>query len=189
MTNNHDNKKHPSYTIAPCSVYIENVPVFLKELSRIGLKTGYHIVLVRTYYIAGLRHIETAITHALRSFSTKPIAKSLEVEVLLFTAATRQTGQIHAFGVQKGENMCYICLISRLGETQSQPFGLLKELQVDFDTVMDPHDTTNYAENDEIRLSFFKEQFNITSEELTVMGKDKLEDLVCERVALLFLTK
>ena len=175
--------------IAPCSVYIENVPSFLKELSRIGLETGYHIVLVRTYYVAGPRHIETAITHALRSFSTKPIAKSLEVEVLLFAAATRQTGQIHAFGVQKGDNKCYICLISRLGKTQSQPFGLLKELQIDFDTAMDPYRTTTYAENDEIRLSFFKEQYNITSEELMVMGKDKLELLVCERVSLLFVIK
>jgi KEOPS complex subunit Cgi121 len=177
MTNNHE------YTIAPCSVYIEDVAIFLKELSRIGRKTGYHIVLIRTYYVAGPRHIETAITHALRSFSTKPIAKTLEVEILLFAAATRQTGQIHAFGVQKGDNECYICLISRRGETQSQPLDLLKELQIDF------HTCTSYAENDEIRISFFKEQYNITSEELAMMGKDRLEDLVCERVALLYLIK
>ncbi|MDR2855513.1 MAG: KEOPS complex subunit Cgi121 [Methanomicrobiales archaeon] len=188
MTSNHKNKKKPPYAIFPCSVYIKDVPIFLKELSHIGLQTGYHIVLIRTYYVAGLRHIETAITHALRSFSTKPIAKTLEVEILLFAAATRQTGQIHAFGVQPGENTCYICLISRLGETQRKPFDLLKELQIDFNTMMAPYGTTSYDEND-LRISFFKEQYSITAEELTMMGKDRLEDLVCERVALLFLTK
>ena len=184
MTTNHKNEKLPSYKIAPCSVYIEDVPIFLKELSRIGLETGYHIVLIRKYYVAGPRHIETAITHALRSFFTKPVAKTLEVEILLFVAATRQTGQIHAFGVQPGDNDCYICLISRRGETQKKPLDLLRGLQINFDTGVVP-----YAESDALRIAFFMEQYSITSEELTMVGEDRLEDLVCERVALLFLTK
>jgi KEOPS complex subunit Cgi121 len=187
MTTNHENEKLPSYKIGPCSVYIEDVPIFLKELSRIGLETGYHIVLIRTDYVAGPRHIETAIVHALRSFSTKPIAKTLEVEILLFVAATRQTWQIHTFGVQPGDNDCYLCLISRRDEPPRQPLDLLIGLN-NLDIVMAPYDTS-CAENDEMRISFFKEQYSITSEELTLMGKDRLEDLVCERVALLFLTK
>jgi len=176
------------YTIAACSVYIKDVPLFLKKLDDIGRKTGYHIVLLRRYYIAGQHHIETAIKHAIRSFYTKPIAKTLEIEILLFIAATRQTGRINQFGVQEGENECYICLIPRITEDQIKPWDLLQELEINIETRMNPeYKISNDIDN--IRLAFFMDQYDITPEELAVTQESRLEDLVCERVALLSIEK
>ena len=183
---NKKEQKNPSYMLASCSVYVEDVPSFLKELANIGMKTGYHIVLIRSEYIAGKRHIETAITHAIRSFATKPIAKTLEIEVLLFAAATRQTGLIHPFGVQKGKNECYICLIPQVNELQMKPFDLLQEAHIAIEPLRSL-DTPHINEKKD--LLFFKENYNITSEELAIIGEERLEDLVCERVVLLSLLK
>jgi KEOPS complex subunit Cgi121 len=180
-------EKHSPYTIVACSVYIKDVPLFLKKLNNIGENTGYHIVLLRRYYIAGPRHIETAIKHAIRSFYTKPIAKSLEIEILLFIAASRQTGRINLFGVQEGENECYICLIPRITGSQIQPWDLLQEIDINIDDCVE---ISNDANN--IRLLFFMDQYDITPEELAIIGEigeRRVEDLICERVALLCLEK
>jgi KEOPS complex subunit Cgi121 len=182
-------ERNSPYIVAACSVCIKDVPLFLKKLNDIGLKTGYHIVLLRTYYIVGQRHIETAIKHAIRSFYTKPIAKTLEIEILLFIAATRQTGRINLFGVQEGENECYICLIPRITENQIQPWDLLQEVEINIDTRVNTSSIDISNDIDNIRLSFFMEQYNITPEELAVTRKSRLEDLVCERVALLSIEK
>jgi KEOPS complex subunit Cgi121 len=190
MTENQNKtEKYPPYTVTSCSVCIKDVPLFLKTLAEIGLKTGYHIVLLRKYYIAGPRHIETAIRHAVRSFDTKPIAKTLEIEILLFIAATRQTGRISLFGVQEGENECYICLIPRITEKQIEPWDLLQEVGINIDARVNPDcaDISNDINN--TRLLFFMDQYDITSEELAVIGENRLEDLVCERVALLCVEK
>ena len=190
-TNQNKDENYPSYILASCSVHIEDVSQFLNELATIGMKTGYHIILIRSSCIAGKKHIKTAITHAIRSFSTKPIAKRLEIEVLLFAAATRQTGQIHPFGVQKGENNCCICLIPRMNELQTNPSDLIKELRIniDIDAMMKPYFAHHSVENDKTRLSFFKKHYDITAEELAIIGENRLEDLICERVALLSLLK
>jgi len=187
--NQNENEKYPPYTVASCSVCIKDVPLFLKELNDIGSKAGYHIVLLRKYYIAGPHHIETAIKHAIRSFETKPIAKTLEIEILLFIAATRQTGQINQFGVQEGENECYICLIPRRTQKQIEPWNLLQEIGINSDAKTNPDCTDISNDVDNIRLSFFMDQYNITSEELAIIGVNRLEDLVCERVALLCIEK
>ncbi|MCL2461014.1 MAG: KEOPS complex subunit Cgi121 [Euryarchaeota archaeon] len=186
-----ETEKYPPYTVTPCSVCIKDVPLFLNTLATIGLKMHYHIVLLRKYYIAGPRHIETAIKHAVRSFHTKPIAKTLEIEILLFIAATRQTGRISLFGVQEGKNDCYICLIPRITEKQVEPWNLLQEAGINLviDTSMNPDCAEISNDINNTRFLFFMDQYDITSEELTVIGENRLEDLVCERVALLSIEK
>ena len=184
-----ETKKHQPHTIASCSVYITDVPLFVKKLNDIGSKAEYHIVLLRRDYIAGTRHIETAIKHAIHSFYTKPIAKPLEIEILLFIAATRQTGRINLFGVQEGENECYICLIPRISENQVQPWNLLQEIGINIDTRMTLESAEISNNKNNSRLSFFMDQYDITPEELAVIGESRLEDLVCERVALLCIEK
>jgi len=189
IDNQNEAKKKSTHTVATCSVYIKDVTLFLKKLNDIGLKTGYHIVLLRKHYIVGPRHIETAIKHAIRSFYTKPIAKTLEIEILLFIAATRQTGRINQFGVQEGENECYICLIPRRAESQIEPWNLLQEGGINIDARTNPGCADSSNDIDNIRLSFFMDQYTITPEELAIVGESRLEDLVCERVALLCIEK
>jgi KEOPS complex subunit Cgi121 len=173
-----------SYKVCPCTAYVENVPAFLSELVSIGEKIGYHFVLLRRESMAGFRHVHTAVRHAIRSFGERPIAKTLEIEILLFAAATRQTGMISAFGVQQGDNDCYLCVVPRNEQIEQDPWSalekLIKPVQCTENTSTPLNDT---------QCSFFCTWYRITPQELALVGRERLEDLVCERVALLSLNK
>lgn len=163
-----------AYHISGARVEIEDTGEFLRRLREIGERTGVRIVCLNREMIAGLSHARAAIEHAMRAFEVgRGIASSLEMEVLLYAAATRQCSVAIAFGIREGVNHIYLCLIPPSGDA----IRSLQEIVVFEGTQDDPID--------EERRKRLMRHFGITMEELEAVGEGRLPELVCERVALL----
>jgi Uncharacterized conserved protein len=90
------------YDIIPVRVTIKDRAEFLDLIRKTGEKYGVTIVCLNRNMIAGFEHVKTALVHAIRAWrEDRMIARSLEMEVLLYAAGTRQTGQIAPFGPEK----------------------------------------------------------------------------------------
>jgi len=129
--------------------------------------------------IAGYSHVKTALIHALRSWKEeRRIARTLEMEVLLYAAGTRQTGQIGPFGPEVGEHAYYLCIIPPHSQViASLLYGMKEVLNEDWSYL---------SEEKKARLISF---YAITPEELEVTGEDRVIDLIRERCALLTVHK
>jgi len=155
--------------------YVSDKQGFLQKLRTLGKKNQCTIICFNQHTMAGIRHVETALQFALRSFSSKtPISRSVEVEALLYAAGTRQTGFISSFGIQTGENECYLCIIPPR-----------KELQTVFAECMKFVDAEMWEDLSPKKRNELEKNFGITETEIMITGKDRIVDLVLERVALL----
>ncbi|ABD42167.1 hypothetical protein Mhun_2467 [Methanospirillum hungatei JF-1] len=163
------------YDIIPVRVTIKDRAEFLDMIRKTGEKYGVTIVCLNRNMIAGFEHVKTALVHAIRAWrEDRMIARSLEMEVLLYAAGTRQTGQIAPFGPENGINDCYLCIIPPKPEAVTSLLEGMEEVRDDDRSLM--------SEEKKSRLIQF---FEVTSEELEVTGPDRLTDLICERCALL----
>jgi KEOPS complex subunit Cgi121 len=163
------------YEIRAAIISITDPAVFLDRLRAVMLARGATIICFNAENMAGVGHARAAVDHAIRSFhGSAPVAKTLEMEALLYAAGTRQLTAASAFGIHKGENRAYICCFP-------QVVGIWKELSqiVRFtDSVSDGLDPS--------RIPVIQKLFSITDEELEASGGvSRLQDLVIERVALL----
>ena len=163
------------YEIRMAMIPVTDMGGFLAQLRAIMRTMKTTIVCFNADSMAGRRHVEAALTHAIRSFSCDtPIAKTLEMEALLYAAGTRQCAEASVMGIHEGENRAYICCIPpRPGIWAAlAPFLCFVD---ETETVMDPDHIA--------RLLRF---FSISDDELAAAGgKDRMQDLVIERVALL----
>lgn len=159
---------------ARCTV--EDKSDFLQVLRKIAEECNTHIICFNADVLAGRRHAESAVLHAIRSFeSGVPISNTLEMEGLLYAAGSRQCNATSSFGIKAGENHLWICC---------NPPG--KKVWVALSQIVcfqegDAWDTVDPKKRDLlIRL------YGIGAEELnTLDGPDCISDLVLERVALL----
>jgi KEOPS complex subunit Cgi121 len=128
--------------------------------------------------MAGRAHAKAAMHHSQRSFfSGKPISNSFEMEALLFAAGTRQCQVAASFGIKEGENTMFVCSYP----VNEQVWSDLSRHMHFVDEMCD--DMTPQKEE---RLASL---FNITQEELEVVGRDRLIDLILERIALLYINR
>ena len=125
--------------------------------------------------MAGRRHAEVAVSRALRSFSEgAPIAKTLEMESLLYAAGTRQCADAGALGIHDGENHAYVCCIPLKPAVWDALAPLMRFVD------------DNYDQSDPARIVRLKRFYGITEEEVAAAGgESRIQDLVIERVALL----
>lgn len=159
--------------------HVDDLPTFLKEMRSIGKKDHGTIICFNREMMAGRRHVEAALRFASRSFTSgEQIARSIEVEALLYAAGTRQTGLIGPFGIKKGENECYLCII---------PPG--SPAVDNLTTMVTMVDEENWEEMNQSKKDHLQEVFGITTAEIRVTGKDRLIDLILERVALLTINR
>ncbi|NLV28432.1 MAG: hypothetical protein GXY48_14965 [Methanomicrobiales archaeon] len=163
------------YCIIPVHFSIEDKEEFLSFLRTSGEKYNVTLVCLNKNMMAGISHVKTALIHALRSWrSEKPIARSLEMEVLLYAAGKRQTGQIGPFGPDIGENSCYLCILPPSQEYyENLSARMIEVTNENWDIIS--------ADKKKRLISFFE----ITPEEIEITGDSKLSDLVCERTVLL----
>ncbi|MBP2133260.1 tRNA threonylcarbamoyladenosine modification (KEOPS) complex Cgi121 subunit [Methanomicrobium sp. W14] len=97
--------------IKAASAEIADVKNYLKELKKTEDKNNVHIICLDERYIAGIRHIKSAVFHAKRAWSRgEQISKSFEMEVLLYAAGTRQCSEAGSLGFKRGRNRLYICV-------------------------------------------------------------------------------
>ena len=149
---------------------VSGIPLTLKGINAIGKETGSTIVLLDAAKIAGKAHIESAVMHAKRSFSEgKNIARTLSMEILLYTSGQRQCALAPRFGLHEGKNQVYVLILDGDVEAAKDKLGKIieesAEISADTRTLM--------------------EEFSISKEELSVVGKDRIGELVLERVAML----
>jgi KEOPS complex subunit Cgi121 len=163
------------YRIVQVRFQVPDIPSFLETLRKIGKTSGCRIICFNRKMMAGRRHVCSAVEHAIRSFgSGTAIARSLEVEALLYAAGTRQTGLIGDFGIHAGENECYLCLVPGSDTALRDLIPLIGEQIAENWESMD-------ADKEERLVAFF----GITGAEIGVVGKERIVDLILERVALL----
>lgn len=149
---------------------VEDVARTLKTINRIGKETGSVIVLFDAAKIAGKPHIESAVMHAKRSFADgENISRSLSMEILLYASGQRQCSLAPRFGLQEGENLVYVLILD--GETEKAKEEILGIV----------------SETEEISAEkeTLKKEFDITDEELEVVGEDRIGELVLERIAMI----
>ena len=162
------------YEIRKARVTIDDRNQFLGIIQGIGRLHSLYIVCFDADKMAGRDHAKAAIHHSQRSFfSGKPISNSFEMEALLFAAGTRQCQEAASFGIKEGENTMFVCSYpanEHVWSDLSRHMNFVDEMCDDM--------TPQKAE----RLVSL---FNITREELEVVGRDRIIDLIFERVALL----
>jgi KEOPS complex subunit Cgi121 len=147
---------------------------FLSELRRIARDAGTTIVCFNADNLAGRRHAESAIRHALRSWNAgSAVANSFEMEALLFASGSRQCSVASSFGVQPGHNHAYICCCPAVDGLWDALTPLVHYVAETGDRMSEGH------------LARLKELFSISDEEIAAAGESNFTDLVLERVALL----
>ncbi|MGD9937579.1 MAG: KEOPS complex subunit Cgi121 [Methanoregulaceae archaeon] len=165
------------FQIRYATVTVDEPGQFLTVVREIGAATGTRIVLFDADRMAGAEHARSALRHAVRSSERgEMIARSLEMEALLYAAGSRQTRVGRTFGLHPGENRCYVALSEPAGGAWEE-IGRLVHFVPEPDAPSPGHRE---------RLC---DLFGITPEELGVAGEDRLYELVLERVALLDATR
>ncbi|HJJ36020.1 MAG TPA: KEOPS complex subunit Cgi121 [Methanocorpusculum sp.] len=148
----------------------DNVPETLKTVTAIAESCGSSAVIIDAAKVAGKNHIEAAVTHAHRSFAAgTAIARTLPMEILVYASGQRQCSCAAKFGLHAGKNTVYIVID---GGDEEKTAKLLRE-QIFREGPVDPADT-----------AVLMQEFAITAEELAIVGADRIEELVIERVAL-----
>lgn len=162
------------FEIRQARLDIDDLAAFLHILQSISREYSTHIVCFNADNMAGKQHAEAAIHYAQRSYmSEKPISNSFEMEALLFASGSRQCNTAAMFGIHEKENRIFICsfpLNNSVWEALANHMCFVKEI---WDEI---------SPEKEVRLKSF---FGISQEELTLVGRTRIIDLVLERIALL----
>jgi KEOPS complex subunit Cgi121 len=152
---------------------VDDPAVFLAAARRIAEETGTRIVLFDAERMAGKSHVASALVHAERSVERgDPIARTFEMEALLYAAGTRQTRIGRTFGLHDGENRCWVAVTP----SNDRAWELLSEL-LRFESEPDRPASTHRQQICDL--------FAITPAELEIVGEERFAELVLERVALL----
>ncbi len=154
-------------------VTIDDPAALLAAVRQIAGETGTQIILFDADKMAGRVHAASALAHAARSVERgDPIARTFEMEALLYAAGTRQTRIGRTFGLHGGENRCW----AAVRPPDDRAWTLLSAL-IRFEP-----DPCGFTPTHRRRLW---DLFEITPAELAIVGQDRLAELVLERVALL----
>lgn len=147
---------------------------FLHALRTIASDTGTTIICFNADNLAGKRHAEAALRHALRSWTAGTlIANSPEMEALLYASGSRQCSVASSFGVHAGKNRAYVCCYPACERVWEALTPLVWFVDGDWEDITPE------------RRARLKELFSISDEEIAAAGESRLADLVLERVALL----
>ena len=152
------------------TIQTDNIASTLKSITDIAESCGSSVVIIDATKVAGIRHIEAAVAHAQRSFSSgTAIARTLPMEILVYVSGQRQCSCAAKFGLHTGLNTVYAVIEG--GDEEKTAELLRKDILTEGPACP--------AEN-----AILMQEFEITPEELAVVGADRIEELVIERVAL-----
>ncbi|MBE0521925.1 MAG: hypothetical protein IBX39_06630 [Candidatus Methanoperedenaceae archaeon] len=156
------------------SVTIDNVDEFLRRLKEKGSKSNSVIQVLNADKLAGEEHLVFAVEKANESFvKGRNIANDLAKEIMLYAAGTRQINRAVKLGIQEGRNNIVLVAVGDEPDLSG------------FDDV-EPSPVIKYTES---RKKELMDIFNITDEEVGVVGADRIPELVRERVALVDVMK
>jgi KEOPS complex subunit Cgi121 len=153
---------------------IANKASFLQKIQEIADPLGVHLICFDACNCTGSMHVCTAVMRAARSFASgSPIARTFEMEALLYAAGSRQCSIASGFGVHEGKNSLYVCCYPEKPEAWDLVAGIMRLLPV-------PD-----VPPDQAKSRHLMDLFGITEGELSVAGRENLEELILERVAML----
>ena len=162
------------FEIRQAKMNVDDCAKFLHTIQSIAQQHSIHIVCFNADNLAGREHAEAAIHYAQRSFlSGKPISNSFEMEALLFAAGSRQCNIAALFGIHTHENITFICCCPANKWVWNDLSHHMLFVNEAWDEIT--------LEKEERLKSFF----GITHEELALVGRTRIIDLVLERIALL----
>jgi KEOPS complex subunit Cgi121 len=154
---------------------VEDTDDFLAQLADVRDEHGVVAQAFDARYVVSRLHVEEAVKKARRSFNRgENVADSLSMEVLLYAAGTRQIDVATRMGLRPGEHDAVFVVE---GEGVDDAVEAVRDLTYEPD---------EFTYGDEVRLLDF---FGLTDEELGAVGRERLEHLVLERVALLDVNK
>jgi KEOPS complex subunit Cgi121 len=158
------------------SAEITDLDTFLGDLDSIGQQFGCVVQAFDARYVAGPDHLSCAVELANRTRERgETIAREQSVEVLLYAAGRRQINRAFGIGVSEGERAVVIVVD---GEDESGAIEALSEH-------VEPTGWKPGDRADEGRITEF---YAITDAERAASDAS-LEELVCERVALLIVER
>ncbi len=156
--------------ILEAKIDIGNLDDFLEEINIIEKENNAIIQGFDPSYIISHRHLKESIKKAKRSFKrNEQIADELSMEIMLYAAGTRQIEKALEIGLKPSKSEA-VFIIENSKKARNDLKKKVKENNIEYGGRV-------------------KDFFNITDKELDTVGKDKLELLVLERIALLDITK
>jgi KEOPS complex subunit Cgi121 len=168
--------KNATVEIRAAACCIADKPGFLKVLAGIAREYHTHIICFNADKLAGRLHAGAAVRHAIRSFAEqKNISHTIEMEALLYAAGSRQCNVAAGFGIGTGEIRLWVCCYPPVPAAWDV---LAAHLRFE--------DGAAWDLIDQEKRERLMQLYDITREELdTGDGRDRIADLVLERVALL----
>ncbi len=159
----------------------DDVDGFLDELGETGARYSVAGQAFDASRVASSRHLRFAAAKARRAFrGDENVADTLAMEVMLYTAGTRQISRATEVGVRAGGCGAAVSLTptpdSGAEEVPEEAVEAVEDL-------LEPGDV------DYIDVEGAREQYEVTDEEVEAVGERKLELLVLERTALLEVNK
>ncbi len=128
------------------------------------------VVFVDANYVVDREHVEFAVKKAIKAWEEgRRVAKSLEMEILLYCAGRRQISEAIEMGLKEGKNEVVAVVLDE------KCLDRLRELGFEEKPVL---------KLDEGKVERLKRFFGISDEELEIAGKEKLPLLVRERTVL-----
>ncbi len=166
-----------NFQIRMARLRVESVPGMLDAIREIGESLGLRIICMNAAKMAGYRHAESAVRYGLRAEEEGTMtARSLEMEILLYVSGQRQTGIGMTFGLIEGDMIAWVGIVPGSDDAWKKLSGIMTFIQEE-------------EEVPEERIPLLKELYGITDEELGVAGRDRIDELVIERTALLEILK
>lgn len=175
---NDNNVRDMDFEIRQVSFQVRDIEKFLLWLRDISHRNGVSIICFNADLMAGQDHVISAMLHAKRAKKKGTcISSSFEIEALLYAAGSRQCLDAVKFGVHQGLNNCYISIYPINPQVWSDLLTLMIKSSENWEQITDE------------KMILLISVFGITSDEIAVTGKDRIKDLVLERVALLDVNK
>ena len=147
-------------------IEIEDIRKYIESLK------GCEAAIIDANYILDIENVRFATEKALKHWNSgKSIAKTLPIEILLHAAATRQIKDALKIGIKKGRNTVFVVSLNcdKVPSFEEAEFKRINP--------------------DEEQIKRIKEFYGISDKELEIVGRERLNLLIRERIALFSLNK
>jgi KEOPS complex subunit Cgi121 len=160
--------------IIGCRGEVQSSELFLKKAHDFVKDPGVLLQFLNADYVLGEEHVLSAYEHAKRAFdSKKNISKSLAMEILVYVSGEPQIANaLEMVGIKDG---CESIVLVVDGKLDAEELVTHLNLKMDNDVL----------KCDKKKL----ENFGIGKPEISAVDKDKIKDLILERVAMVDVRK
>ena len=169
----------PSHTLLYADADIADTRDFLAAVHAAADRLHAHIICINADRVAGRLHLNAALAHACRTWfvDKTPVARSFEMELLLWVAATRQTSVAARFGAHKGTMPLWVVVVPGT-ENAADEVARLPGL------TLSPTPPTGTAPVGAEKRSRLMQDFSISETEIATIGEERFPELIAEKVAL-----